>query len=292
MAENDKLFNLGIPEARQFLTDFISARIDEFGLDCYRHDANIAPLEFWRAADAPNRQGMTEIRWVEGLYAYWDALRERHPNLIIDDCASGGRRIDMETIDRATAFSRTDYVRSLEANQCHSHGLLRWVPLNSTLAGNIATDTDYRIRSSVTAGLCYDLFMTGARAQDNTEYSSLPFAEIKRSLERYREIQRYFYGDFYPLTEYTQTNDAWMAYQFDLPDMGEGLLVVLKRPLGEFTEALFALKALQPGSYYEIANVDSGDKATLSGKDLMGKGLAVTLLARPNSALLYYRRKM
>jgi alpha-galactosidase len=292
IAENDKLFNLGIPEARQFLTDFISARIDEFGLDCYRHDANIAPLEFWRAADTPNRQGLTEIRWVEGLYAFWDALRERHPNLIIDDCASGGRRIDLETIGRSTAFSWTDYVGSLEANQCHRCGLLRWVPLCSTLAGNIAIDTDYRIRSSMTTGLCYDLSMTGARAQDNTEYSSLPFAEIKRSLRRYREIQRYFYGDFYPLTEYTQTNDAWMAYQFDLPESGEGLLVVLKRPLSEFTEALFAMNALQLGSYYEIANVDSGDKATFSGKELMEKGLAVTLLARPDSALLRYRRKM
>jgi hypothetical protein len=100
--ENDRLFNLAIPEARRFLTDFISAKIDEFGLDCFRNDANIAPLEFWRAADAPDRQGITEIRWVEGFYEFWDELRRRHPNLIIDDCASGGRRIDLETIGRST----------------------------------------------------------------------------------------------------------------------------------------------------------------------------------------------
>ncbi len=67
MQENDRLFNLGIPEAREFLTNFISGKIDEFGLDCFRNDSNIAPLQFWRAADAPDRQGMTEIRWVEGL---------------------------------------------------------------------------------------------------------------------------------------------------------------------------------------------------------------------------------
>ncbi len=291
IADNDKFFNLGIPEARQFLTDFISDRIDEFGLGCYRHDANVAPVEFWRAADAPNRQGMTEIRWVEGLYAFWDGLRERHPDLIIDVCASGGRRIDLETIGRATAFSRTDFVGSREANQCHSHGLLRWVPLNATLAGNIATETDYRVRSGMTAGLCYDLYMTGAHAKDNTEYSSSQFAEIKQSLERYKEIQRYFYGDFHPLTEYTQTNDAWMAYQFDLPESEEGLVVVLKRPLSEFTGALFALNALRQEIYYEITNVDSGEKTTLRGRELMDKGLAVTLLAKPDTALLRYRRK-
>ena len=66
------------------MTDFISSKIDEFGLDCFRNDANIAPLEYWRAAtaDAPDRQGMAEIRWVEGFYAFWDELRPPPPGQI------------------------------------------------------------------------------------------------------------------------------------------------------------------------------------------------------------------
>ena len=91
---------MGIPEARRFLTDFISQQIGEFGIDCYRQDFNFAPLEFWRNADAPDRQGMTEIRWVEGFYAFWDELLQRHPNLIIDVCASGGKHLDLETLSR------------------------------------------------------------------------------------------------------------------------------------------------------------------------------------------------
>ncbi len=290
--ENDKLFNLAIPEACRFLTDFISARIDEFGLDCFRHDANIAPLEFWRAADAPDRQGMTEIRWVEGFYAFWDELRRRHPNLIIDDCASGGRRIDLETIGRSTALWRTDFAGDLLANQCHSSGLLRWVPLNTTFAGNLTTRNEYRIRSSMTAGLCYGLFASSNAPQVETDYGNFPFAEVKRSIEQYRTIQRYFYGDFYPLTEYTQANDAWMAYQLDLPDTGEGLMVVLKRPLSEYTRAVFPLSALQTGSVYEITNLDTNEKRTLSGRELMDKGLEVRLPDKPDSALLCYRHKV
>ena len=45
------------------------------GIDVYRNDFNIDPLEFWRAADSPDRQGITEIRYVEGHYAMWDELR-------------------------------------------------------------------------------------------------------------------------------------------------------------------------------------------------------------------------
>lgn len=146
--ENDRLFDLGNPEARGFLASFISERIRVWGLDCFRHDANIAPLEFWRAADAPDRQGLTEIRWVEGLYAFWDELLRRHPHLLIDNCASGGRRIDLETMSRSVPLWRTDFPGDPLGKQCHTYGLSFWVPLNGTGAVNPAHDTDYALRAT------------------------------------------------------------------------------------------------------------------------------------------------
>jgi len=140
----------------------------------------------------------------------------------------------------------------------------------------------------MTAGLCYALFVDGDNPQGTTDYADFPFAEIKRSLEQYRTIQRYFYGDFYPLTEYTEANDAWMAYQFDLPDSREGLVVVLKRPLSQYTQALY-LHALEAKNDYEITNLDTGEKWTTSGKELSGKGLSVRLPAQADSSLLCYR---
>ncbi len=37
------------------------------------------PLPFWRRNDAPDRQGITEIRHITGYFAYWDALLEATP---------------------------------------------------------------------------------------------------------------------------------------------------------------------------------------------------------------------
>ena len=34
-------------------------------------------------------------------YEMWDELRARHPGLLLDSCASGGRRIDLEVRARA-----------------------------------------------------------------------------------------------------------------------------------------------------------------------------------------------
>jgi hypothetical protein len=72
----------------------------------YRNDFNMDPLPYWRAADAPDRQGITEIRYVEGLYAMWDEIRAKTSGTVPDDCASGGRRIDLEMCIRSIVQTR------------------------------------------------------------------------------------------------------------------------------------------------------------------------------------------
>ena len=99
------LLNLGNPEARRFLTDYLLESFEQNQVSCYRQDFNFDPLPYWRDNDAPDRQGISEIRYVEGLYTFWDELLERRPGLIIDNCASGGRRIDLETISRSVPLS-------------------------------------------------------------------------------------------------------------------------------------------------------------------------------------------
>ena len=99
-----KLLNLGHPEARAWLTDHVDRLLTEQGIDLYRQDYNIDPLAYWRGADAEDRQGITENHYVTGYLAYWDELRRRHPGLLIDSCASGGHRNDLETMRRSLPF--------------------------------------------------------------------------------------------------------------------------------------------------------------------------------------------
>ncbi len=53
---------------------------------------------FWRENDEPGRRGIREIRHIEGLYAFGDYLLKRFHETIVDNCASGDRRIDFESI--------------------------------------------------------------------------------------------------------------------------------------------------------------------------------------------------
>jgi alpha-galactosidase len=286
--DNNSLLDLGNPAARDFLINFISDRIDEFGLGCYRQDFNIEPLPFWQAADAPDRQGIAETRHIEGLYAFWDALLARHPGLIIDNCASGGRRLDLETLGRATPFWRTDGPRDPIAHQCHTYGLLAWVPLSATSEDR--PGDDYEFRSSMCSSLCLNWWVSGDGPADKIP-ANFPWDWARHTLDQYRKLRPYYYGDYYPLTTYSQSRDVWMAYQLDRPGLGAGVIIALRRPESPYETSRFPLRGLDAAATYVLTNLDTGEHQRLSGLELAEKGAAVSISAQPGSAVVSYQRE-
>jgi alpha-galactosidase len=82
-----------------------------------------------------------------------------------------------------------------------------------------------------------------------------------------------------------------MAYQLDRPDLGAGLVVALRRPGSPYQTARFPLRGVDEKASYRITNLDTGEKTTRPGRELLREGLEVALKARPGSALLVYERK-
>ena len=280
------LLNLGNPDARRWLTDFMSGRFASDGIDCYRQDFNIDPLPFWRAADEPDRQGIAEIRHIEGLYAYWDELLRRQPGLIIDNCASGGRRIDLETVGRSTPLWRTDGPRDTIAHQCHTYGLLFWVPFSATSV-DIPNDT-YDFRSGMCSSLCTNWWVHGDRSGPPIP-PGFPYDWAREMLLQHRQVRPYYSGDYYPLTPYSKADDVWMAYQLHRDDLNEGMVVAFRRPNAPDTALTFKLRDLEPDTRYILLFVDSGERKEVTGSELTEKGLTVELPNPRSSALITYR---
>jgi len=282
------LYNLGMPEARAYLTDTISGVIAGAGVDVYRQDFNFDPLPYWQAADAPDRIGMTEIRHVEGLYTLWDELRSRHPGLTIDNCSSGGRRIDLETVSRSFPLWRSDFSdvggpshgRTLQiADQIQTAGLSRWVPLH---AGPVWTFTPYDFRSAMSSGVSV---YNDIRAED------FPMAAAKQALAELRSLRPYFLGDFYPLLPLTTAAHDWCAYQYHRPDERAGFALFLRRHASPFPGMQAALRAIEPTAQYEVSFADTFDEPSptvMAGEQLLH--LEIAIPAAPGSVLLRYRQ--
>ncbi len=280
------MINLGLPEARRAVTDLVSELIRSAGITCYRQDFNflVAPVLFAKA-DAPDRVGLAEIRHIEGLYAFWDELLARHPGLIIDNCAGGGQRIDLETISRSVPLWRSDlqcWPFDPMAMQTQTQGLAPWVPLS---AGVCEAASAYALRSALAPGL-----VTHWSSQVLEGGADLPVDKIRALMTEALAVRKYFYGDFYPLLSFSLASDAWAASQYDRSDLGEGMVVAFRRHESPFPFGQLKLTALDPEAQYDIYSWDDHSTRRVSGRALMTGGLDLAIEEVPGSALLVYKR--
>lgn len=277
---NGGLLNISNPEARQWLTDHVDGLLKKEGIDFYRQDYNIAPLTFWRNADAPDRQGISEIRYVEGYLAYWDALLERNPGLRIDSCASGGRRNDLETMRRAVPLLRSDYLLEPVGQQTHTYGIALWIPFFGS--GTRAFD-DYKIRSLFVPyfNFCYDV------REDSSDWDV-----VRKNLNIWREsIAPYFGGDYYPLTSVSLEQDVWVGWQFNDEEQGKGVVQMFRRPDSSMVAGRFPLHNLDKSAVYQITDVDTKQTYDVSGKELVERGLLIMMETAPCAAIITYQKK-
>jgi alpha-galactosidase len=280
--EKGGLFKLGDPAARRWLADLLSRRISEFGIDMYRNDFNIDPLSFWRQADAPDRQGINEIRYVEGHYALWDELLASHPGLSIDNCASGGRRIDLETCHRSVPLWHSDTGCSpghADWNQTQISGLSLYVPLLGACAW---TPETYEVRSSATAGLICQFPVFDEKY--SVEAAREALAEVK-------ENQKYWYGDFYPLTQCTLGPGAFIAWQLHRSDLNAGMAAAFRHKECPYPVLQAALHGLAPQTTYLVDLFEEGypsQQRTLTGRQLM-TNFEFRMSKRGTSLLVRYR---
>ena len=274
------LFDLGDNEARLWLTDYISNFLNYEGIDYYRQDFNFNPMPYWEANDKPERIGISEIRHTEGLYAYWDSLLIRFPNLLIDNCASGGRRIDLETISRSSPLWRTDYqYGEPDGSQCHAYGLNFYLPLHGT--GNF-TVSPYHFRSNMSTSMVINWDI------NSREHSQ---SELQKYFSEFKRLRPYFYGDYYPLTltENMTKDNVWLAYQQNRPENGDGIILAFRRKNCEEESVFVKLRGIDSKENYDLIDEDSQLKITVSGERLL-EGHLLTLKNKPGSLLIWYKK--
>jgi alpha-galactosidase len=277
---NDKfhLLNLGIPDAEKWLTENVITMIQDVGIDLYRNDFNMYPSFYWQAEEDPDRQGIREIKYVQGLYRYFDSLRQENPQLILDTCASGGRRIDLEMLKRALILTRSDYLWDPTGQQCHTHGLAQWLPITGIGA---ASPDQYNCRSGYGSHftLAVDYLST-----DNALWDS-----VRNTLTECSTLAPMFRKDFYPLTPYSTNNDVWMAWQFHDPETQSGIIQAFRRNDCPNDTLTCFLHGLDPQSVYTFTNLDTKETVQFRTKELLNNGFALTLDQKPGSVVFTYK---
>jgi alpha-galactosidase len=285
------LYNLGIPEAREYMTRYLLAVIQAYGMDSLRIDFNIGPKVYWEHLDKqdPNRVGLGEIRYVEGFYKMWDDILQAYPHLLIDNCASGGMRIDLETSARSLPLWRTDatidplarldFNQAALQNQVMTAGLSRYVPFSTS--GQMGS-TPYLFRSGFNAGIAFG---------EDVRPAGYPRQQLQQAIAEGKRIRKYFLGNFYPLTEVSASPEAWSVLQYHRTAEQDGMILAFRRHLSGYESYAAALQEIDPAAKYDVTyyyGYAPAKTLQIMGTEL--QHLKLEIQEEPGSLLVEYKK--
>lgn len=267
------MVNLGDPEARAGITAWVIGDIERLHIDVFRHDRNFHPILYLRTLDTPGRAGIAENRYVEGLYAFWDALHQRFPRLVIDDCNWRCTGPDLECQLRTSGSwtcAEYDDGGSLPIlDQAVAAAVAEWLPLFGDTCANAGDP--FATRAVGVTGL----FVGG------------PGPALLPLVREVHERRPLVLGDVYPLTPIDRQEDHWHAVQFDRPDLGAGCVLAFRRAHAPASTFSLALQGIDPHATYQVW--ESIDYTPTPLGSLQGAALASLVLRLEPRQSMYLR---
>ena len=280
------LLNIGIPEARKYLIGTVCSIMEREHIDDYREDFNMDAWNCLVSGDGPGRTGITEMKFVEGFYLFWEALRQRFPDMYIDNCSGGGRRLDYKTASFSFPLCQSDFGCYLpyeeECVQLENFCLDDWIPLHGTL--NWGPDDPYHAVSGLGGGLgCKIWQFNGREPQPDHDFDL--HRKILQWGQRLRDI--HLTGDVYPLVRDPETDwTLWNGQQIHDPAENCGMVQIFRRKNSPDPDFRLALHGLTPEAVYQV-DYFTGESRQLSGRELAS---LVIRLEQPRSfQIISYR---
>ena len=282
----DFIVNYGRDDARNYIFNVLSKHIEELGMSCYRQDFNTDLNILFANTDAEDRKGISEIKHICGMYKLWDDLQAKYPGLLIDNCSSGGRRIDIETLRRSIPFFRSDYQCAFNSNgnvyQAHNSGIQNYMPYNGCTT-KVKNDT-YNARSSYSSSwgcACYNAIFQSMEHED--------FLWLKHISDEYRRIRKYFSCDFYNHGSKVYDLASWAVWQYHDEESSSGIVMAFRRDESPFDRINISLKGIGVEDVLEIENLNDGTKRNCIVKSDTETYFEIELPQKKSSIIYEYK---
>jgi len=271
----------GHPEAQAWAIDWIGAMIAAYGVRWLKWDSN-----HWGVCTNPDHgHGATdgEAAQLEGVYRVMDALRERFPDLVIENCAGGGTRMDFAIARHSHAWWVDDASEPGHRVRFHASGAGYLYPLETL--NSWVTESDYesvngRDLPDPVLRAVFRSRMIGALgiSCQLVTWSEATRLIVAEELARYKAVLRPLVrsghlAHLLPqpdlVTPVLAPPPSWEAFQIG---DGEVWVVLGFRNLAVDDAQRVFLKGLQPGVTYELADETGASLGTAAGSDLMETG--------------------
>ncbi len=253
-------------EVRDYIYEMMKKVIGENKIDYVKWDYNRCITEAGSPALPPERQKEVFHRFILGTYEIMDRLTVDFPDLLLENCSSGGGRFDPGTLyfsPQIWCSDNTDPIDRIDiqfgTSLCYPASVMGAHVSASTRAG-------FETKGNVA------LWGTFGYELDPNTFTPDDIELIKEQVSEYHKYYDLIRsGDLYRLISPWE-NDRRAAWMFVSEDKEEALLtsVVMRKP---HDNAFFLrLRGLDPEKYY----VDDTSGEVYSGALLMNAGISLT----------------
>lgn len=272
--------NFAKPEVQKWAASVIDRFVRDYGIEWLKIDYNIDVGDMFDPPALLARPGDVLYRDRTSYYEWLDEIRSRHPELVIENCSSGGLRFDLGIIGHTHTTWLSDEVRPRPSVQLAYGSTVEFIPeiCNHWMVGD---KRNGEVDLSNPEGWWDFLFrvpMTGQFGISSRVFDWSPElkARAKANINLYKKIRHVIMGaDVYHLTPSPDHDDpaGWSAIQYASPDRKRSVLLAY-RLASSVSTRVFKLRGLAPGYTYQIA-MDGAVREKLAGQTLLKDGLRV-----------------
>lgn len=278
------------PEVIEFMEAAISHLVDDYQIDLFRLDYNVDYAQLhYRNALGENGN----FRYCENLYAMFDRLREKYPDVVFENCASGGARTDLGMVSRFTHTWVSDNQR-LPLAIAITNGMTMALPPEyvDRLSGGMNSHKNGSLDSIVRHAL-FGRPTTNSYNCMGSEMNPNQVEFVRHSYDIYKNVIRPFapMGRIYHHTPevYGENPRGNVILERSSEDKSAGVIGVFRLEGGE-NEVIVYPKGVDAGAVYEVTFDNLGATVRMRGFDMINNGVKVTTGSVMTSELVVYEK--
>jgi alpha-galactosidase len=290
---NGRHLDVGNPVVAKWMESEMARIIRKYDLDVFRIDYNMSVEEDGNQM----HEGFVENsgwRHVENLYAMFDHLRQQFPEVIFQNCAGGGGRLDWGILRRFDNTELSDWMR--EPRGVKVLNGMTWVLPPEILLRTFGTevpdlsgdgDIDSQLRQ-----VQMSLPIFRGIAPSLAELNPTLRSKIRAGVDLYKSELRTILRDsvvFHhtPLTSYF-SESPWVVLEYASADKKRDVATLFRTSNQEDPVYRFLPRGLDASLKYRITFENRGETVELSGFQVMTEGIPVRLETSGTSEMLLF----
>jgi alpha-galactosidase len=280
------------PEIAAWAEEAMARVIEENELDFFRLDYNAGHI---KSGGYNIRDGYAENsywRYYENFDAIFDRLRKRFPDVIFENCASGGARTDISAVRRFSHTWVTDW-QVAPRSFAITNGMSMALPpeyvdrLIAGQSGHTHADILFQARQLLFVRPTISVFNPLG-----SEPNPKQFALVRHTLAIYKNFVRTFMntGRIYHHTPQLDGFEpkGWGVLELASKERDKGIAGVFQLSNPKECDYLLRLRGLDRSRTYKVTWDNSSQSAEVSGFALMEQGLTIRLEGALTSEVILF----